>query len=116
MIVLADEFVSIKLLLCWYSNSLYFRFLFIALHLFASNSSILLFLLFPLLLHCSLDSTSRRKLGIVFVGRLQHGLCVFFAYCHFFLKFLIDWDNNGIRIFICGYEINSKRHFYIFCM
>ena len=68
MIVLPDEFVSIKLLLCWYSNSLYFRFLFIALHLFASNSIFLLFLLFPLLLHRSLDSTSRRKLGIVFVG------------------------------------------------
>lgn len=68
MIVVPDEFVSIKLLLCWYSNSLYFRFLFIALHLFASNSIFLLFLLFPLLLHRSLDSTSRRKLGIVFVG------------------------------------------------
>ena len=68
MIVLPDEFVSIKLVLCWYSNSLYFRFLFIALHLFASNSIFLLFLLFPLLLHRSLDSTSRRKLGIVFVG------------------------------------------------
>ena len=68
MIVLPDEFVSIKLLLCWYSNSLYFRFVFIALHLFASNSIFLLFLLFPLLLHRSLDSTSRRKLGIVFVG------------------------------------------------
>lgn len=68
MIVVPDEFVSIKLVLCWYSNSLYFRFLFIALHLFASNSIFLLFLLFPLLLHRSLDSTSRRKLGIVFVG------------------------------------------------
>lgn len=68
MIVLPDEFVSIKLVLCWYSNSLYFRFLFIALHLFASKSIFLLFLLFPLLLHRSLDSTSRRKLGIVFVG------------------------------------------------
>lgn len=30
MIVVPDEFVSIKLVLCWYSNSLYFRFLFIA--------------------------------------------------------------------------------------
>ena len=68
MIVVPDEFVSIKLVLCWYSNSLYFRFLSIALHLFASNSIFLLFLLFPLLLHRSLDSTSRRKLGIVFVG------------------------------------------------
>ena len=68
MIVVPDEFVSIKLVLCWYSNSLYFRFLFIALHLFASKSIFLLFLLFPLLLHRSLDSTSRRKLGIVFVG------------------------------------------------
>ena len=68
MIVVPYEFVSIKLVLCWYSNSLYFRFLFIALHLFASNSIFLLFLLFPLLLHRSLDSTSRRKLGIVFVG------------------------------------------------
>ena len=68
MIVVPDEFVSIKLVLCWYSNSLYFRFVFIALHLFASNSIFLLFLLFPLLLHRSLDSTSRRKLGIVFVG------------------------------------------------
>ena len=68
MIVVPDEFVSIKLVLCWYSNSLYFRFLFMALHLFASNSIFLLFLLFPLLLHRSLDSTSRRKLGIVFVG------------------------------------------------
>ena len=115
MIVVPDEFVSIKLLLCWYSNSLYFRFLFIALHLFASNSSILLFLLFSLLLHCSLDSTSRRKLGIVFVGLgYNMGSLFSFSYCHFFLKFLIDWDNNGIRIFICGYEINSKRHFYIF--
>lgn len=49
MIVVPDEFVSIKLVLCWYSNSLYFRFLSIALHLFASNSIFLLFLLFPLL-------------------------------------------------------------------
>lgn len=78
MIVVPDEFVSIKLLLCWYSNSLYFRFLFIALHLFASNSSILLFLLFSLLLHCSLDSTSRRKLGIVFVG-LGYNMCSLFS-------------------------------------
>lgn len=77
MIVVPDEFVSIKLVLCWYSNSLYFRFLFIALHLFASNSIFLLLLLFPLLLHRSLDSTSRRKLGIVFVG-LGYNMCSLF--------------------------------------
>lgn len=77
MIVVPDEFVSIKLLLCWYSNSLYFRFVFIAFHLFASNSIFLLFLLFPLLLHRSLDSTSRRKLGIVFVG-LGYNMCSLF--------------------------------------
>ena len=85
MIVVPDEFVSIKLVLCWYSNSLYFRFLSIALHLFASNSIFLLFLLFPLLLHRSLDSTSRRKLGIVFVGLgivfvgLGYNMCSLFS-------------------------------------
>lgn len=74
MIVLPDEFVSIKLLLCWYSNSLYFRFelsyaLLCIYSLQTENdfdySSILAI---PVTLHCSLDSTSRRKLGIVFVG------------------------------------------------
>ena len=112
MIVLPDEFVSIKLVLCWYSNSLYFRFVFIALHLFASNSIFLLFLLFPLLLHRSLDSTSRRKLGIVFVG-LGYNMCSLFS------LLIVIFSSGSLLIGIItvleySFVFNSKRHFYIF--